>query len=101
MTIGLSPLAAFIHVILPQAAVIALPNFGNSVINLLKESALAYTIGLIDLLGRTNLIIAKNYGGYGIELYTASMILYWALSIVIERSFLKLETSLSHQRRMS
>lgn len=101
VTIGLSPLAAFIHVILPQAAVIALPNFGNSVISLLKESALAYTIGLIDLLGRTNLIIAKNYGGYGIELYTASMILYWALSIVIERSFLKLETSLSHQRRMS
>ena len=101
VTIGLSPLSAFIHVMLPQAAVIALPNFGNSVINLLKESALAYTIGLIDLLGRTNLIIAKNYGGYGIELYTASMILYWALSIVIERSFLKLETSLSHERRMS
>ena len=95
VTIGLSPLSAFIHVMLPQAAVIALPNFGNSVINLLKESALAYTIGLIDLLGRT------NYGGYGIELYTASMILYWALSIVIERSFLKLETSLSHERRMS
>ena len=62
VTIGLSPLSAFIHVMLPQAAVIALPNFGNSVINLLKESALAYTIGLIDLLGRTNLIIAKNYG---------------------------------------
>lgn len=60
MTIGLSPEQAFFRVMLPQAAVIALPNFGNSVINLMKESALAYTIGLIDLLGRTNLIIQRT-----------------------------------------
>ena len=73
---------------------IALPNFGNSVINLLKESALAYTIGLIDLLGRTNLIIAKNYGAYGIELYVACLLIYWGLSIIIEQAFLRMESYL-------
>lgn len=98
VTIGLSPLQAFFRVMLPQAAVIALPNFGNSVINLLKESALAYTIGLIDLLGRTNLIIAKNYGAYGIELYVACLLIYWGLSIIIEQAFLRMESYLGRGR---
>lgn len=98
VTIGLSPQQAFFRVMLPQAAVIALPNFGNSVINLMKESALAYTIGLIDLLGRTNLIIAKNYGAYGIELYVACLLIYWGLSLVIEQAFLRMESYLDRGR---
>ena len=98
VTIGLSPKQAFFRVMLPQAAVIALPNFGNSVINLMKESALAYTIGLIDLLGRTNLIIAKNYGAYGIELYVACLLIYWGLSLVIEQAFLRMESYLGRGR---
>lgn len=98
VTIGLSPKQAFFRVMLSQAAVIALPNFGNSVINLMKESALAYTIGLIDLLGRTNLIIAKNYGAYGIELYVACLLIYWGLSLVIEQAFLRMESYLDRGR---
>ena len=98
VTIGLSSKQAFFRVMLPQAAVIALPNFGNSVINLMKESALAYTIGLIDLLGRTNLIIAKNYGAYGIELYVACLLIYWGLSLVIEQAFLRMESYLDRGR---
>ena len=95
---GLSPWQAIVRIVIPQAAVIALPNFGNSVINLLKESALAYTIGLIDLLGRTNLVISQNYGAYGIELYTACLLMYWLLNLIIERSFLTLEGRLSHRK---
>lgn len=98
VTIGLSPQQAFFRVMLPQAAVIALPNFGNSVINLMKESALAYTIGLIDLLGKTNLIIAKNYGAYGIELYVACLLIYWGISLVIEQAFLRMESYLDRGR---
>uniref|UniRef100_UPI0040386784 ABC transporter permease subunit n=1 Tax=Dialister succinatiphilus TaxID=487173 RepID=UPI0040386784 len=97
-TIGLSRFQTYVQVIIPQAAVIALPNFGNSVINLMKESALAYTIGLIDLLGRTNLIIAKNYGAYGIELYVACLLIYWGLSLVIEQAFLRMESYLDRGR---
>ena len=98
VTSGLSPWQAIVRIVIPQAAVIALPNFGNSVINLLKESALAYTIGLIDLLGRTNLVISQNYGAYGIELYTVCLLMYWLLNLIIERSFLTLEGRLSHRK---
>jgi len=100
VSIGLSPLQALRTVVLPQAAVIALPNFGNSVINLLKEGALAYTIGLIDMLGEGNLIIAQNYGAYGIEIYLACMIIYWGVTTLLSEGFLKLERWLDRSRNV-
>ena len=94
VSIGLSPLEAVLQVVLPQAALVALPNFGNSVINLLKEGALAYTIGLIDFLGKGNLIIAQNYGAYALEIYLAGMLVYWLLNLALEQLFARLEQKL-------
>ena len=88
---GLTPFQAFRHVMLPQAAIVALPNFGNATINLLKEGSLAYTIGLIDLIGKGNLIIAQNFGAYGIEIYLACMLVYWAIVLLLEQVFLRVE----------
>ena len=88
---GPSPVQAFAHVMLPQAAIVALPNFGNASINLLKEGSLAYTIGLIDLIGKGNLIIAQNFGAYGIEIYLACMLVYWAIVLLLEQVFLRVE----------
>lgn len=85
-------------IVLPQAALIAMPNFANSVINLLKEGALAYTIGLIDMLGKANLIIAQNFGAYGIEIYLACMILYWIMTTLIGKVFLVIEHQLDKGR---
>ena len=82
---GLTPFQAFRHVILGQAALVALPNFGNATINLLKEGALAYTIGLIDMIGKGNLIIAQNFGAYGIEVYLAALLIYWVLVLLLEQ----------------
>ena len=91
---GLTPFQAFRHVMLGQAAIIALPNFGNATINLLKEGSLAYTIGLIDLIGKGNLIIAQNFGAYGIEVYLAAMLIYWVLVLLLEQGFALVEKRL-------
>ena len=91
---GLSPVQAFAHVMLPQAAIVALPNFGNASINLLKEGSLAYTIGLIDLIGKGNLIIAQNFGAYGIEIYLACLLVYWAIVLLLEQAFMGVERRL-------
>ncbi len=91
---GLTPFQAFRHVILGQAALVALPNFGNATINLLKEGALAYTIGLIDMIGKGNLIIAQNFGAYGIEVYLAALLIYWGLVLLLEQVFALVEKHL-------
>ena len=91
---GLTPFQTFRHVILGQAALVALPNFGNATINLLKEGSLAYTIGLIDMIGKGNLIIAQNFGAYGIEVYLAALLIYWVLVLLLEQVFAAVEKQL-------
>ena len=91
LSIGLSPLQAVWRIMIPQGLVIALPNLGNSLISLFKEGSLAFTIGLIDMMGAGNLIISRNYGAYSLETYLALAVIYWVLTLVIEQIFLRLE----------
>ena len=91
LSIGLTPFQAVWRIMIPQGLVIALPNLGNSLISLFKEGSLAFTIGLIDMMGAGNLIISRNYGAYSLETYLALAIIYWALTIIIEQIFLRLE----------
>jgi L-cystine transport system permease protein len=95
VSVGLSNIQAYITIVLPQAIVVALPNIGNSLLSLIKEGALAYTIGFIDVMGKASLIIAGNYNTHALEIYIALSIIYWAISIAIEQSFLALEKTLS------
>ena len=96
---GLSEFQAFYRIVLPQAAVHALPNFSNMLVNLMKEGALAYSIGLIDVMGEGNLLLGKNQGSYSLEIYLAMAIIYWTLTIIIEFIFGRLEKSLSKGRK--
>lgn len=98
LSIGLTPLQAFIRIVFPQALVVALPNFTNALVNLMKEGALAYTIGLIDLMGKGDLIIYNNQGAYNLETYIALSLIYWAMTIIIEKTFMHLEMRFSRQR---
>ena len=80
---------------MPQALVSALPNLGNSFILLMKEGALAYTIGIVDIMGKGQLIIGRNLGGYSIETYIALAGIYWLLTLAIEMAFKWAEEKLS------
>ena len=99
LSIGLTPWQAIRRVMLPQGLVIALPNLGNSLISLFKEGSLAFTIGLIDMMGAGNLIISRNYGAYSLETYIALAIIYWTITLIIEQLFLRLEKHYSKGRR--
>lgn len=99
LTMGLSPSQSMVRIVIPQAFVVALPNLGNSLITLLKEGSLAYTIGLIDVMGAGNLIISRNYGGYALETYIALAIVYWSLTLIIENVFKLLEKRFSKGRK--
>lgn len=99
VSVGLSPFQVYRRIIIPQAIVTALPNFGNGLISLLQEGALAYTIGFIDIVGKAELIIASNYNTHALEIFLALAIIYWILSIIIEQIFLILERFFSKGKR--
>ncbi len=96
---GLSEFQAFRRIVLPQAAVSALPNVATSLVALLKEGSLAYTVGLVDLMGQGTLIIARGFGAWSLETYLAAALIYWALTVAIEKAAGALERRLSVGRR--
>ena len=48
-SLGLTPFMTFRDVVFPQAFRVALPPLVNNVVSLLKDSSLAYTIGVVEL----------------------------------------------------
>jgi L-cystine transport system permease protein len=99
LSAGLTEAQALLRITLPQAITAALPNFCNALTALMKEGALAYTIGMIDMMGQGSLIISRNYGAYGLETYLALAFIYWMITIIIERVFRYIEKRLSAGRR--
>lgn len=98
LTSGLTEAQTFRRIILPQAFLVSIPNLGNSLIGLLKEGSLAYTIGLIDVMGKGNLFVSVNFGAYALETYIALAIIYWTLTILFEQGFKLLEKKMSKGR---
>lgn len=100
VSVGLSNFQAYRRIVFPQALVVALPNFGNSLLELIKEGSLAYTIGLIDVMGKASLIIDGRFNAHALETYIALSVIYWVISIVIEQVFFKLEKIFSKGKQV-
>ncbi|SUV03687.1 putative amino acid ABC transporter permease [Priestia megaterium] len=83
-SIGMNYFQSLRRIILPQAFVAALPNLGNAAISLLKDTALAFSIGIIDIMGQVRLILGNNYGIGMFEIYVTISLIYWSMCIVIE-----------------
>lgn len=59
--VGLRSSQIYRRIILPRAIRFAIPAYGNELILMLKASALASTITLLDLTGTARTVYAKNY----------------------------------------
>ena len=84
---------AYIHIILPQALVIALPNLTNLTVSLIKGTALAFVIGVSDILAIAKIEAAFAYNF--LEAYLASFIYYVILCSSIDLLATLLEKKLS------
>lgn len=82
---GLSKWKKLTRITLPRAFGIVIPAYSNEVIFMLKGSALASTIALMDITGVARTISSRTYTN--IELFFAAGIVYLLLSWVILFSF--------------
>ncbi|PTU74599.1 ABC transporter permease [Pseudomonas mangrovi] len=87
--LGMSYAQSMRHIILPRAARIGLPAYSNEVILMLKASALASTITLMELTGMAQTIISRNY--LSTEIYFAAGLFYLLISFVLVQAFRLLE----------
>ncbi|HOO90297.1 MAG TPA: amino acid ABC transporter permease, partial [Syntrophales bacterium] len=78
---GLSRIQALRFVILPQAFRIIMPPLGSELLNNMKNSSLAMTIGVADLCWQAQQIESFTFRGF--EATTAATVIYLSLSLTI------------------
>ncbi|OIK13070.1 cysteine ABC transporter permease [Bacillus sp. MUM 116] len=88
-SVGMTARQNFFRIVLPQAVRIAFPNMANSVIGSLKDTSLAFTIGVMDMMGRGDTLIAST--AHALEVYISLSIIYYAIVLLFEKVFKKLE----------
>jgi len=77
---GLSRAQTWRHVVLPQALVIVIPPMASEVLNIIKNSAIAMTIAITDLMFYSQKIEEETFAGF--EAYTAGTLLFLLLTLL-------------------
>ena len=68
-------------VILPQVIRVAIPSSGNYYIMMIKETSLAFTIGVVDMMARAKLESAVTYKF--LEAYLMVGLIYWTITVIL------------------
>ena len=78
---GFSYIRSMRYIILPQAVRLTIPPLINQFLNLMKNSSLAMTIGVMELTYQARQV--ESYTFKGFEAFTAATLVYLALSFII------------------
>jgi His/Glu/Gln/Arg/opine family amino acid ABC transporter permease subunit len=82
-SVNMSIKQALARIVLPQAFSIALPPLANTLVSLIKETSLVFTISIIDLMARARIVGSRGYRFF--EIYVVVSIIYWLLCTGVGR----------------
>ena len=91
-TVGMGYVTTLQRVVLPQAARTAIPPLSNTLISLVKDTSLASTIQVTELLRKAQEIAAPTYEFF--TLYTVAAVYYWVICLALSFSQSRLEVRL-------
>lgn len=97
--LGMSKAQTLLFITLPRAIRIGLPAYSNEVILMLKGSALASTVTLLELTGMARTIIARTY--LPVEIFFAAGVMYLLIAYVLVLGFKLLEKVLRVDTRQT
>ena len=95
--LGLSSTHRFIYITSPIAIRLALPAYSNDIISLMKSTALASSITLLDMMGIARTIVAETYAPY--EIFLSLTVIYLILTWIIQKSIGLIEKRMSRHVR--
>ncbi|WP_454049542.1 amino acid ABC transporter permease [Cellulomonas sp. Marseille-Q8402] len=91
-TIGFGPTLTLRRVVLPQALRVSVPPLSNTFISLVKDTSLASTIMVTELLRKAQEIAAPTYEF--MTLYSLAAVIYWLICLVLSALQVRLERRL-------
>lgn len=78
--LGMSSRTAFLRIVAPQAFRIIVPAIGNDFVAMLKDSALASTVALQEIVWRARNVGQKEFKT--LQTFMIAAMIYWALTII-------------------
>lgn len=93
LSVGMNSWQGMRRIILPQAMRVALPALGNRFISLLKESSLAFVLGVSEVLAQAKMTAAATYRFF--ESYLIAAIIYWIITVILTHIQNKIENKLN------
>ncbi|SDG40027.1 L-cystine transport system permease protein [Fontibacillus panacisegetis] len=96
-SIGMTTRQAMGRIVFPQAFAIILPSLSNSTISMLHGSTLVFTVSVVDINAKSQIIASSNWKFF--EAYIAAAIIYWGITILIERLSALLEKRINIYNR--
>ena len=77
-SIGMNTFQSIRYIILPQALRLSIPSWANEYAVVLKDSSLAYAVGVTELLRQGRYIVARTFGN-ALLIYTVCALIYFIL----------------------
>ena len=91
--LGLTTTQAYVYILLPIAFRIILPPLTSEFLNTIKNTAVAITIGLIELTGQARAM--QEFSFQVFEAFTAATLMYLAINVVVVVAMRLLERSVA------
>ena len=82
LSIGMNKYQMMKEIVIPQAFVSALPALGNSFVGTVKNTAVAFTVGVVEILSQSKIMAARGFNY--MEAYIAAGIVYWILIVALD-----------------
>lgn len=90
--VGMSGFQAFARIVFPQALAISVPILANLVIATLKDTSLAFSLGVMELTGKAQTLYTVSH--QMLASFFALALIYLIISLILERVFAWIERRL-------
>ena len=91
--LGYSRGQTFMRIVLPQVIKRILPAIGNEVITLVKDTSLAFVLGVMEMFSQAKAIAASQVSMLP---YIIAALIYWGFTIVVEFLLNRVEKKLDY-----
>ncbi len=81
------------RIVIPEAVSVALLPLGNSIINLIKGTSLAFTCAVVEMTAQGKIIAGRNFRYF--EIYCSLAIIYWVVTFFLEKLIKYIEKRIS------
>ncbi|WP_213014534.1 amino acid ABC transporter permease [Acinetobacter baretiae] len=98
LSVGMTKTQVYARIILPQAFLNALPATGNTFISLIKDTSVAFSLGVTEIFAQAKMIAAESFRYF--ETFVVVGLMYWILVVSYSyfQAYLERKLSRSLQR---